>query len=195
MRGSERWSAEHAGLSPARDVDRRRRPLLRLGTMPKRTAMLALALSLLLAGSAAAKPAIDIQNGAMFGVRLGERAKQVRRKLGRPDDIQRVRKLGIHWFYERIDLQLFLEPINRRVDDLFTANPSAKTAQGIGVGSSEQQLVSVYPQAVCGTVQKERSCTVAGKASLTRFDFSATGNVEDIEMLPVLEPVLPPPGH
>jgi hypothetical protein len=133
---------------------------------------------------ASGKPALDVRDGTMFGVSLGERATRVRRKLGHPDDVRRVPALGVHWFYARIDLQMFLDPRTKRVQDLFTANEDAKTASKIGVGSNERQILRAYPQAVCASFKGARNCTIAGTASLTRLDLRS-GHVTDVEMLPL----------
>jgi hypothetical protein len=128
-------------------------------------------------------PVVDVENGGLFGVRLGQTDKQVRQALGRPDDVTKVPRLGIHWFYERFDLQMFLNQRTKRVDELFTGDAGAKTASRVGVGSTEQQIVQAFPDALCVTTGSSRGCNVGGRDSVTTF-YLQSGSVHIIEVEP-----------
>jgi hypothetical protein len=128
-------------------------------------------------------PSIDVENGGMFGVRVGQTDRQVRRALGAPDDVTNVRGLGIHWFYARFDLQIFLNVRTKRVVELYTQDESAKTAGGVGVESTKQQISQAFPQALCTNFNHEPRCNVGGRASVTTFTFVSAG-VQSINIVP-----------
>jgi hypothetical protein len=127
---------------------------------------------------------VDVENGALFGVRLGETEVQVRQTLGRPDDVQRVPGLGIHWFYARFDLQMFFDPRAKRVDDLYTAKAGATTVGGVGVGSSKAQILQAFPLAFCVALEaRPLVCNVGSGTSVTDFYLEA-GRVTSIDINP-----------
>lgn len=73
---------------------------------------------------------IDVENGGLFGVRLGQTERQIRQKLGLPDDIFRDRtRREIEWSYQRrLNLEVFFKTGTRRVTYLDAQDPRAKTA-------------------------------------------------------------------
>jgi hypothetical protein len=144
-------------------------------------------LSLSFLGGAAATGVtriVDIDHGGLFGLRVGDSRAHVRHVLGRPDDVTNVGS-EVHWFYARFSLEMFIDLRTKRVTDLFTTDARAKTASGIGLGSSEQAIISAYPDALCspGPSPHGRSCIVGGKRSVTDFDL-AGGHVDSIDIQP-----------
>jgi hypothetical protein len=135
------------------------------------------------AAALAVSPIIDVEDGVMFGVHPGETGRQIRQTLGRPDAVETVPKLGIHWFYARYGLQMFLNPRTKRVEDLFTSDPNAKTASGLGLGSTEQQIVQGFPGSFCVNFGGPRHCSVGGRGDVTEFNIEA-GHVASIEIWP-----------
>src|SRR4051794_23519811 len=110
--------------------------------MFRRSVIATLALAVLAASAIAPGAAAVVRvNKGMFGVSIGQTKKQVKRKLGRPNDIDRGRK-ETNWFYESKQLLVTLKNRTKRVVSLYTDHPRERTANGIGVGSTEQQVVA-----------------------------------------------------
>ncbi|MDP8943997.1 MAG: hypothetical protein M3N16_07745 [Actinomycetota bacterium] len=142
--------------------------------------VLIVALALLAPSSASALVRV---NKGMFGVSLGKTQKQVKRKLGRPNDVERNRRLReIDWFYDRRQLMVSFKARTRRVVSLVTSNPRERTASGVGVGSTEQEVVAGVPGATCSTRENRRFCAVFGATAATFFNLEA-GRVETVVIL------------
>jgi hypothetical protein len=113
----------------------------------KRVALLAAVLAL--AFPAIASATILINRG-MFGVSLGETMKQARQKLGAPGDASHTGGRTI-WLYSRRKLGLEFRGTHNLLHFLYTENPKERTARGVGVGSSEQDVMRLVPGVKCGT--------------------------------------------
>jgi hypothetical protein len=83
----------------------------------------------------------------------------------------------IDWaYYHRLNLTVSFKAQTKRVVSLNTEDPRAKTTDGLGIGSSEQEIVGRFPGAICSSTKGERSCTVGGRSSVTIF-FVKSGRV------------------
>lgn len=141
---------------------------------------LAAAVALLVPTSAGA--VIRVNKG-MFGVSLGHTMKQVKRKLGRPGDVRRDRRLReTDWFYARRELMVAFKDRTRRVVYLATENPRERTASGVGVGSTEQEVLAGVPGTACETFRGRRVCSVHTRRAGTIFGVEA-GVVEHVAIL------------
>lgn len=126
--------------------------------------LLAGAVVVLAAASAAlARPAVAetaIRPGVGIGpIRLGMTEQQVRRALGRPDNVQRARAGRIYVvslnFYLRGDYRVTLRGPRGavRVSLVGTVSRDEKTPNGLGIGSSERDLRRAYPTLRCKDVR------------------------------------------
>lgn len=151
--------------------------------MPRRVRIsIALAICLVMLAPSGASALVRINKG-MFGVSLGQSQKQVKRKLGRPNDAERDRRFReIDWFYDRRDLMVSFKERTRRVVSLVTTNPRERTASGVGVGSTEEEVVAGVPRVSCSTRRGRRFCAVFGAAAATFFGIEA-GRVEVVTIL------------
>jgi hypothetical protein len=68
---------------------------------------------------------------------------------------------------------------SKRVAFLETQDPRVKTANGLGLGSTEAQITQSYPGTTCGTYKTERYCNVGGHKVVTTFNIKH-GHVYDI---------------
>lgn len=112
-----------------------------------------LALALVLVGAALALPTaaaatIRPQYG-MSGVVLGMTQAQVRAKLGRP-----IGTGGGRWYYARV----WVGFRGGRVTDIATTRSTERLANGLGVDSTEAQVRSAFPRAVCAPWSVYRRC-------------------------------------
>ena len=120
-------------------------------------------------------------NKGIFGVSLGQSQKQVKRKLGRPNDVNRSRG-HIRWFYDRKQLMVSFRSRTKRVVSLFTDNPRERTPTGVGVGSTEEQVLAGVPGVRCSDFRGARLCGVYGVTAATIFGLEA-GRVIDVDVL------------
>jgi hypothetical protein len=141
--------------------------------MLRRVALLVAPFVLAFRGTAAAR--IVIGRG-MFGASLGQTMHQVRTKLGTPDLVTQS-AAGPDWLYVRPDLQLSFHGKAKRLTDLSTESPSQRTSRGVGVGSSQKDVMRLVPGVHCSVLQ---GCVVIsrrrGKVYETDFE-TADGSV------------------
>jgi hypothetical protein len=99
-------------------------------------------------------------------------ARQVQAKLGRP-----VGKGGWKWYYARVTVTFR----NRRVVELMTTRSTERFANGLGVDSSEAEVLAAFPRAQCGPMppfyRRCRLGTGAPKSRVTDFIIGTTRRV------------------
>jgi hypothetical protein len=124
--------------------------------------------ALCLAGAAGA----TIKPGrGMSGIELGMTAQQVQAKLGRP-----VGKGGWKWYYPRVTVTFR----NRRVVELMTSWYRERSANGVGVRSSEAEVRVAFPRTQCAPWLTYRRCrlgTGAPNSRVTDFIIGTSGRV------------------
>lgn len=142
----------------------------------KRAILLGIVMSLAVPAVAAAKLVV---NHGMFGVTLGSSPAQVRAKLGKPNSIVHISG-DAEWVYVRDRVVVLFKGSRPSVGSLFTRNRSERTAGGIGVGSTRQQVQKAFPGANC----THSGCIVlsqlAGKTYGTDFGLDGSGRVSSI---------------
>jgi hypothetical protein len=111
--------------------------------MTKRIALLSALLTFVF--SAVAEAGLVI-NGGMFGVSLGSTMKQVRLKLGRPNEVDH-RGGTIAWSYDSRGLVIDFK--ENRVHDLSTDGFAQRSASGVGVGSTLTAVMRLVPRVHC----------------------------------------------
>jgi hypothetical protein len=139
---------------------------------------LLLSIAALLAVPAAAAAIIVPQQG-MLGARIGMTGTQIQARLGPPDAV-RTRTNEIfgrytEWRYGEVLVSMF--PSNGQAFNFFTRGRSARTAAGVGVGSSEAYLRSALRGEVCRTQFGNRSCIIGRETPgqiVTAFAISRT---------------------
>jgi len=121
--------------------------------------LLALAASLAVPAAAAA---IIVPQQGMLGARLGMTGTQIQARLGPPDSVRHPTSpiLGRYteWRFGEVTVSLFGS--NGQAFTFFTRGRSARTAQGVGVGSTEGYLRSALRGEVCRTQFGFRSCVI-----------------------------------
>lgn len=152
----------------------------------KRSARLVLGLAVaavfLAAIPAVASATIRVNQG-MFGIKLGQSQYHVRHKLGRPDAVKSDRKLHeVDWFYDRGLFVAFNEK-TKRVTGLLTDRGTERTSNGVGVGSTEAEVVAGVPGATCEADKgAARLCTVQGRHAVTSFGLDNGLTVSDVDI-------------
>ncbi|HEX8854991.1 MAG TPA: hypothetical protein VF752_05270 [Thermoleophilaceae bacterium] len=119
-----------------------------------------LGLALLLAAAAPAGALIHVQKG-IAGVRIGMTQQQMKDVLGKP----RSAKQGSNDFGPYTQ---FIYPGriavtfqgNRRVTGIYTSGTKERTADGVGVGSSERLVKRKVEDVVCETIGSAETCHV-----------------------------------
>lgn len=124
----------------------------RIATFAALTATAALALP------ASAAALVQLDRG-IAGVRLGNTVAQVRAALGRPSKV----RTGRNEFgrFRRDELRggiTVLYQGGRRVSAVWTVGLGDRTARGVGVGSTEEEVRTRVPGVRCATVGGFRSC-------------------------------------
>jgi hypothetical protein len=105
------------------------------------------------------------------------RRKQVRQKLGSASQIDRP---GVIWYYRRRQLAVTFGGSRLRVLALSTTNRSQRTAQGVGVGSSEQDVKRLVPGVRCGApVNAGTDCVVFCRTATLRIAGVSLGTDTD----------------
>jgi hypothetical protein len=114
-------------------------------------------------------------NRGMFGVDLGNTMNQVRRTLGRPDQVD-PRGGATAWSYYSRGLLIDFSRTNR-VHDLSTESLSQSTASGVGIGSSETAVMRLGPAVHCPAVfptgYQGFDCIVASGHVFTKFHITS----------------------
>jgi hypothetical protein len=140
---------------------------------PARTiGLLVVGVAVWLTGFAVEASATVRVNQGMFGISLGQSETHVRHKLGRPDGISHDRKHHeTDWYYGRKDLFLTFTGKKQRLDSMITGNPRERTANGVGVGSTEAQVTTGVRHASCEADPpgRGRVCMVESPHAFTIF--------------------------
>jgi hypothetical protein len=127
---------------------------------PLRYLLLPAALGVALALPPAASAVIVPQKG-MLGVSLGMTAGQIQARLGPPDRVRRpvgeIIGRYTEYTYGEVHISLF-SGAGGRAFNFFTRGRSARTLQGVGVGSSEAYLRSALRGETCATEAGVRHC-------------------------------------
>jgi hypothetical protein len=137
-----------------------------------------------MAVSAVGRTRIAVGRG-MFGVKLGATMKQVRHELGAPTRSKR-RSGGPLWNYARLRVEVGFD--HGVVSYLSTSSPRLRTANGVGVGSSERTVLRRVPGVVCTKSRGRRTAdcvvnrTVAGFRSRTEFVLRSDPAVDSVVM-------------
>jgi hypothetical protein len=145
-----------------------------------------------LAGAGAAEARV-LPGTGMKGVTIGMTLKQVRDRLGAPDKMAFPRSeiMGRYRVYRygltRISMELASPG---RVFSLDTTSPRERTASGVGVGSTEAQVLRGVSGAKCLVEFGYRHC-YAGRWEpgriVTDFPISQTGRVKRITVGRVID--------
>lgn len=124
-----------------------------------RSLLLAAAVSLVLPAAAGA---IIVPQKGMLGARLGMTGAQIQARLGPPDAVRTRTSeiLGAYTEYRYGEVYISLFRPNGQAFTFFTRGRSARTAQGVGVGSSEAYLRSALRGEVCRTEGGLRRCVI-----------------------------------
>ena len=151
----------------------------------------ALAAAGTLASTAEARPAQlrIIPGRSIGGVKLGERAKDVKRELGKPNYVNHVGKTVV-WFFSQ---QPFRGPValkHGKVDTMGTYSKRQRTNRGIGPGSSYAATTRKYPGAKCDSSPigpNAEVCVIEGKIghrkTNTSFIFADTSKpMQEVDM-------------
>jgi hypothetical protein len=118
----------------------------------------AFAVSAVLVVTPVASAAIVV-NQSVDGVRLGDRAKTVQHKLGKPNSNHTCNRFSgmspcgpavRFWYYADRTLTVFL--LHGRVQELDTASKTERTASGIGPGIRMSLVKRLYPHGSTGTL-------------------------------------------
>ncbi len=153
-----------------------------MGRNLKRIALFTAAAVLVLPPFASATIVI---NRGMFGVSLGATMKQARQKLGPPTDVSH-RRGRTTWFYFHRGLLLDFHGKKQLLHALYTENPKQRTTRGVGVGSTEPDVMRLVPGVQCGTTPgtSGTDCLVfAHRPSgtyATDFSIAANGRVGSV---------------
>jgi hypothetical protein len=128
-------------------------------------------------GGPFASPAVAgaslVINRGMFGVSVGDTMKQVRHRLGRPDEVDH-RGGTTAWLYFDRGLLIDFSRKNR-VRDLSTQSQSPRSASGVGVGSSETAVMRLVPGVHCsGTLATRQGIECIAASAHVRTDFHVT---------------------
>lgn len=142
----------------------------------KRTIVLAIVMSLVLPALAAAKVVI---NHSMFGITLGSSQTQVRAKLGKPDNVVHVTGTA-EWVYTRKRAVVMFSGRRPVVTGLYTESQAERTATGLGVGSTRQQVERAIPGVSCTAHGCVALAQRGHKTYATDFALDHSGRVTSI---------------
>lgn len=114
-----------------------------------------------------------VVNSGVSGVSLGNTMKQVRQKLGRPNEVDR-RGGTTAWSYTFRTLVIDFSRQNR-VHDLSTLSGSQRTTSGVGVGSTETAVMKLVPGVHCsGSSQGPQGTDCIAASGHVFTDFHVT---------------------
>jgi hypothetical protein len=112
-------------------------------------------------------------NSGMSGVSLGDTMKQVRQKLGRPNEVDHSGGTTA-WFYTFRTLVVDFSR-QSRVHDISTLSGSQRTASGVGVGSTETAVMKFVPGVHCsGNAQGPQGTDCVAASGHVFTDFHVT---------------------
>jgi hypothetical protein len=108
----------------------------------------------------AAAQAVIVPQQGMLGLRLGMTTKQARDRLGPPDAVRRpVNEIfGRYTEYRYGEVVMSFFRSNGQAYNFFTRGRTARTLQGVGVGSTEAYLRSALRGETCRTEFGTRHC-------------------------------------
>ena len=118
--------------------------------------LVAVLVSLALAASAEAR---FVVNKSMAGVKLGQTGKQVRARLGKPDEVTRHGRTRNLVYRSR---KMFVTLVGGKVHILSTDGRGQRGRSGIGVGTRERRLERVLPRVDCQSAEGVRTCSLGG---------------------------------
>jgi hypothetical protein len=153
-----------------------------MATAMRRTAVLATVLALTFPAIAGATILI---NRGMFRLTLGDTMTQVQQKLGQPTTVTH-RNGATLWFYLKQKLLLDFHGKNKPLHAIFTENPRQRTKSGVGVGSTQHDVMRLVPGVQCSTTpgQPGADCLVSatrnGKKYFTDFSIGGNGRVRNV---------------
>ena len=125
--------------------------------------------------------AVIVPQQGMLGAKLGMTGAQIQARLG-PPDATRTRTneiIGAYTEYRYGEVRVSLFPSNGQAFNFFTRGRSARTVQGVGVGSTETYLRSALRGETCRTQFGIRDCILGQELAgriVTRFVISRTTN-------------------
>ena len=129
----------------------------------------------------AAAGAVIVPQQGMLGAKLGMPSGLIQARLGPPDAIRtRTNEIiGQYTEYRYGEVLVSLFRSNGQAFNFFTRGRSARTVQGVGVGSSETYLRGVLSGERCRTQFGIRDCIIGQELAgriVTRFTISRTTN-------------------
>ncbi len=151
--------------------------------MPRRTITTFAAVAVLLGTAASAQALIRPQKG-MAGIRLDMTQDQMKAVLGEPASVkQGVNDFGgyTQFVYPRKLTVTFQG--NTRITGISTKGRSERTARGIGVGSTENDILAKVTHSRCDTIASVRTCHVGNflpGRRVTSFLMSRRGHVVSV---------------
>jgi hypothetical protein len=120
-------------------------------------------------------------NRGMFGLSLGASMEQARDRFGRPATVNKGGTRAT-WAYPRRGI--FLQFNGTRLITVATMRPGQRTSRGIGVGSSEQDVIAQVPGVHCVSEGAGAFCRVSsrrhGKTYFTSFEITPSGRVQSV---------------
>jgi hypothetical protein len=104
--------------------------------------------------------AVIVPQRGMLGLRIDMTTTQARARLGPPDAVRRPTNpiFGRYTEYRYGEVRVSFFDSNSRAFSFFTRGRSARTVQGVGVGSTETYLKSALRGETCRTEFGSRHC-------------------------------------
>jgi hypothetical protein len=96
---------------------------------------------------------------SMAGVELGDTGKQVRARLGAPDEVSRHGRTRNLVYRSR---KMFVTLVGGKVHILSTDGRGQRGPGGVGVGTRERRLKRVLPRVDCESAEGVRTCSLGG---------------------------------
>jgi hypothetical protein len=126
---------------------------------PMRVGQAVLVMVLLMLAAPAAADARFVVNQSMAGVHLGMTGKQVRARLGAPDEVTRHGRTRNLVYRSR---KMFVTLVGGKVHILSTDGRGQRGPGRVGVGTRERRLRRVLPMADCESAEGVRTCSLGG---------------------------------